>query len=47
MENKVQQEKIRERILSDRYGKFDLIEEILTKEEILEFEAPDSFKKYC
>lgn len=35
MKNKSNEEKIRERILSDNYGKFDLVEDILTKEEIL------------
>jgi hypothetical protein len=35
MKNMSKGEKIRERILSDNYGKFDLVEEILTKEELL------------
>jgi hypothetical protein len=35
MKSKTNNEKIRERILSNIYGKFDLIEDILTKEEIL------------
>lgn len=35
MKNKSKEEKIRERILFSGYGKFDLVEEILTKEEIL------------
>ena len=35
MKNKSNKEKIRERILSNGYGKFDLVEDILTKEEIL------------
>lgn len=35
MKSKSKEEKIRDRILSDGYGKFDLIEDILTKEEIL------------
>jgi hypothetical protein len=35
MKNISKEEKIRARILSDNYGKFDLVEEILTKEELL------------
>ena len=35
MKNKSKEEKIRERILFSGYGKFDLVEDILTKEEIL------------
>lgn len=35
MKNKSKEEKVRERILFKGYGKFDLVEEILTKEEIL------------
>jgi len=35
MKNKSNEEKIRERILSNGYGKFDLVENILTKNEIL------------
>lgn len=35
MKNKSKEEEIRERILFKGYGKFDLIEDILTKEEIL------------
>ncbi len=35
MENGANLQKIREKILSDDYGKFDLIEDILTKNEIL------------
>ena len=35
MKNTSNAQKIRERILSDGYGKFDLVEDILTKEEIL------------
>jgi hypothetical protein len=35
MKNTSKEEKIRERILSDNYGKFDLVEEVLTKKEIL------------
>ena len=35
MKDKSAEQKVRERILSQRYGKFDLVEEILTREEIL------------
>lgn len=35
MKNKSKEEKVRERILFKGYGKFDLVEDILTKEEIL------------
>ena len=35
MENEVNLQKIRDKILSDDYGKFDLIEDILTRQEIL------------
>jgi hypothetical protein len=35
MKTKSSEQKIRERILSNGYGKFDLVEDILTKEEIL------------
>jgi len=35
MRSEINQQKIRDRILSDNYGKFDLVEDILTKEEIL------------
>lgn len=35
MKNKPNIQKVRERILSSGYGKFDLVEDILTKEEIL------------
>lgn len=35
MKDKSREQKIRERILSTGYGKFDLVEDILTKEEIL------------
>ena len=35
MENEANLQKIREKILSDAYGKFDLIEDILTRQEIL------------
>jgi hypothetical protein len=35
MKSKSGEQKVRERILSQGYGKFDLVEEILTKEEIL------------
>lgn len=35
MKNETKEQKIRERILSTGYGKFDLVEDILTKEEIL------------
>lgn len=35
MKNTSIQEKIKERILSSGYGKFDLVEDILTKDEIL------------
>lgn len=35
MENNSKMRKVRERILSSGYGKYDLMEDILTKEEIL------------
>ena len=35
MKPKSSEQKVRDRILSDGYGKFDLVEDILTKEEIL------------
>ena len=35
MKSKSGEQKVRERILSNGYGKFDLVEDILTKEEIL------------
>lgn len=35
MKLKSSEQKVRDRILSDGYGKFDLVEDILTKEEIL------------
>ena len=35
MKNKINEANIRERILSDGYGKFDLIETIFTKDQIL------------
>jgi hypothetical protein len=35
MANEVNLQKIREKILSDDYGKFDLIEDVLTRQEIL------------
>ena len=35
MKFKAGEQKVRERILSNGYGKFDLVEDILTKEEIL------------
>lgn len=35
MKLKFSEQKVRDRILSDGYGKFDLVEDILTKEEIL------------
>ena len=35
MRPKSREQKVRDRILSDGYGKFDLVEDILTKEEIL------------
>ena len=35
MKNILNEQKIRERILSNGYGKFDLVEDILTKEAIL------------
>lgn len=35
MKNKPNMQKVRDRILSSGYGKFDLVEDILTKEEIL------------
>ena len=35
MKSKSEEQKVRERILSNGYGKFDLVEDILTKEEIL------------
>ena len=35
MKNKINEANIRERILSDGYGKFDLMETIYTKDEIL------------
>ena len=36
MKNKINEANIRERILSDGYGKFDLIETVFSKEEILD-----------
>lgn len=35
MKNKPNVQKVRDRILSGGYGKFDLVEDVLTKEEIL------------
>ena len=35
MKNGASEQKVRERILSNGYGKFDLVEDILTKDEIL------------
>jgi hypothetical protein len=35
MKNGASEQKVRDRILSNGYGKFDLIEDILTKDEIL------------
>ena len=35
MKSKFEEQKVRDRILSNGYGKFDLVENILAKEEIL------------
>ena len=44
MENGANLQKIREKILSDAYGKFDLIEDILSRQEILSSKPRVVFK---